>query len=96
MDRKSRILTGSRSVISGLGVSGRYALDRVSGVTKISGHVFVIVFGFFLHVDIQSFLFIILNSLGVLLIISSLFVVSLSNKKDVTSILVVIVLGICV
>ena len=42
------------------------------------------------------FFFIILNSLGVLLIISRLFVVSLSNKKDVTSILAVIVLGICV
>ena len=37
------------------------------------------------------------DALGVLLIISSLFVVSLANKKkDVTSILVGIVLGICV
>ena len=57
-------------------------------------YVFVIVF-VSLHVDISSFLFIILNSLEVLLIICSL-KSSYLLTKNVTSKLVAIVLGICV
>ena len=56
-------------------------------------HVFVIVF-VTLHIDILSFLFIVLNSIGVLLIICSLN--SWYIKKNATSILVIIVLGVCV
>ena len=71
-------------------------MSFVAYVTKFLFFIFTL-FLFLACRYLVVFFFIILNSLGVLLIISSLFVVSLSNKKkDVTSILAVIVLGICV